>query len=195
MKKILLTIATVLCTNLASAAIISADFKNQGNLPYLFPASSPITFQASNVTVGAGVEFDDAIPVSNPSGWQGGQVAVDIDPLTNILTLTARNKLDFQTYLVAITNIGFNSGESLAGISLLSNQLVSPLYTPTFSVSGNSIQISYDSGAGNAEFFFKQGNTATFQLATTANVPVPASLALLASGLLLMGRKFIGTKR
>jgi hypothetical protein len=195
MKKILLTIATVLCTNLASAAIISADFENQGNLPYFSPTSSPITFQALNVAVGAGIEFDSAIPVSNPSGWLGGRVAVDIDPLTKILTLTARDNLDFETYLVAITNIGFNSGESLAGISLISNQLITPLYTPTFSVSGNSIQIFYDAGSGNAGFDFQQGNTATFQLATTASVPVPASLALLASGLLLMRRKFSGTKR
>jgi hypothetical protein len=194
MKKTLLTIATVLCTNLASAAIISADFKNQGDLPN-FQSAGPVTFQATNVSVGSGIEFDTAIPFSNPSGWSGGQVAVDIDPLTNILTLTARDKLDFQTYLVAITNIGFNSGESLAGISLISNQLVTPLYTPTFSVSGNSIQISYNSGGGLSEFSFQQGNTATFQLATTASVPVPASLALLASGLLLMGRKFSGTKR
>jgi hypothetical protein len=61
MKKILLTIATVLCTNLASASIISADFQSKGDLPFETNSRGPKVFQASGVSVKGGIEFDAAV--------------------------------------------------------------------------------------------------------------------------------------
>jgi hypothetical protein len=189
MKKLLLTLAATCFVNFANAAIVSADFTNTGDLSRSVFSNGPIVFQGNGISVGVGIEFDAITPIANPSGWTPGRVAVDIDPLTNILTLTARDRLDFQTFLFAVTNIAFNAGETITGFTQLTNNLVSPLYSPALSFTGNSLQIFYDTGS-NTEFNFARNNSATFQITTsTGTVPVPASIALIAGGLFLMRRK------
>jgi hypothetical protein len=190
MKKLLLTLAATCFVNFANAAIISADFKNSGDLPYLSSGSAgPVVFQATGVSVGAAVEFIPTTPISNPNSWTGGVVTVDIDPLTNILTLTAKDDWDFETFLFAVTNISFNAGETITGFTRLTNNLIAPIYSPTLAFTGNSLQVSYDTGSQNG-FKFVPGKSATFQITTSAaTVPLPTSIALIAGGLLLIRRK------
>jgi hypothetical protein len=168
---LLLTLAATCLANFANAAIVSADFKNTVDLPYIGFSVGPIVFQATSVSVGAGIEFNAINPIANPSGWTPGRVAVDIDPLTNI---------------------AFNAGETITGFTQLTNNLVTPVYSPTLTFTGNSLNVYYDSGSAvNTDSFdFSQGNSATFQITTsTGTVPVPASIALIAGGLFLMRQK------
>ncbi len=189
MKKIILALATLALTGFSNAAILSADFTNKGDLPYSVNSTGALVFAATNVTVGAGIEFDAVTPTANPSGWTPGRVAVDINPTTNILTLTARDALDFQTFLFEISNIVLSVGENITGFTLISNNLMEPVYAPTLSFTNNSLNIFFDTGS-NTEFDFVTDGQATFQISTsTGQVPAPASLALIAVGLVLMRKK------
>jgi hypothetical protein len=189
MKKLLLALTATCLVNLANAAIVSADFKNTGDLPYQGNSNGPIVFQATGIAINSSVELNTITPISNPSSWLGGVVAVDIDPLTNILTLTAKDSLDFQTFLFAVTNIVFNAGENVTGFTQLTNNLVTPIYSPTLAFTGSSLSISYDTGT-NARFNFINGSSSSFQITTNpATVPLPTSFALIAGGLLLIRRK------
>jgi hypothetical protein len=189
MKKITSLIFMMFFANVANATIVTADFRTEGDLPLATGSAGPVVFEAIGVAAGVGPELNSVTPISNPSSWNGGQVAVDLDPTTNILTLTAQDALDFQTFLTSITNITFNAGETVTGISLLTNSLVDPTYVPTFSFTSNSVSVLYNTGT-NDEFNFVQFGTATFQITTAAGtVPVPASLGLVLVGLIGLRKK------
>ncbi len=174
----------VLGAGTTQAAMTTGNFRTESDLPHMGHGRGPLVYQALGASIDADVELNDSHFVENPSGWGGGVVHMDLDPTTNILTLDSQDDMDFQTFDAWITGVTFNAGESITGISMLSNDLTTPLVTPTLAFTGDSIHISYDilsvPGFGeNDAFNFTEG-IAQFQIATSAvpTVPVPSAVLL-----------------
>lgn len=186
MKKLLCAVM-LLFSAAANAAIISGDFRNESDLPYCCARSGPVVLEAIGQSVGAGTELDGSASFSNPSGWGGGIVYVDLNPITNLLTLFSQDTWDFQTFSAAISNIQFDAAEVITGLTLLTNNLTDAGIVPSLSFTGNSLLISYDT-QGSFNF---TGRSATFQISTSAQaVPEPGSLLLLSLGLIgLLGMR------
>lgn len=181
-----LTMIAVVGATTANAAMTLGDFRTEADLPD-YSDSGPLVYEALNATIGDGVELDDSDFVANPSGWYGGVVFMDLDPATGILTLDSQDTLDFQTFDAWITNITFDAGESITGISMLNNNLTNAGVAPTLSFTGDSVHISYDYIPGIFDF---TADIATFQITTSAMpaaVPAPGAILLGTLGAGLVG--------
>ncbi|MDO6694944.1 PEP-CTERM sorting domain-containing protein [Aliiglaciecola sp. 3_MG-2023] len=188
----ILCIVALLFAGVANATIISGDFRTEADLPYCCYDSGPLTYENLNASVGAGNELDSSDLLSNDSFWNGGLVFIDLDPSTNIITLDSQDDLDFEVFTASISNIMFDAGETITGLSWVSGNLTDIAITEILSFTANSITISYDVGNGNSVFDFT-GTEAVFQIETQAGsvaVPAPASILLLSLGLFaLVSRK------
>jgi hypothetical protein len=195
MKKILLLVLALMATQ-ANATIISADFTASTDNQFCCQSQQQgaLVLQALGQAVGAGVELGAGAAMSNPSGWLGGVVWIDLDPVARTLTLLSQDDFDFDTFSASISNIHFSGNEVITGLSRISDDLTADLMDssalmPTFSFSGNSLQIDYLAPGG---FYFTRGS-AVFQFTTeasTAAVPEPATAGLFALGLLgLLGMR------
>ncbi|MBT1065547.1 PEP-CTERM sorting domain-containing protein [Bowmanella sp. Y26] len=172
------------------ASLIRADFRTESNLPD-FGNGLPLVYQSLDQQVGTGFELDSADFLQNPDDWQGGEVWIDYDPLSSVLTLLSRDDWDFQTFDAWISNIVFSqAGETIANIVLLTNNLTQDGIVPFISVTDNSLHISYSAGS---DVFLFSGGSATFKIETllsqgvvTAAVPEPASVLLLMVGVCVL---------
>lgn len=170
----------------ANAAIVKADFSAASGLPYCAVCApfnlGPKTLTAAGQAVGAGVELGAGAVVGNPSGWDGGEVWIDLDPVAQTLTLTSQDLYDFENFTALVSGIKFDRNEVIAGLSLVSNDLTEDVAVdPVLTFTGNSLRIVYDTPDG----FYFTGRSAVFQYTTrevAADVPEPGSLALLALG-------------
>jgi hypothetical protein len=170
----------------ANAAIVKADFSAASGLPYCAVCApfnfGPKTLTAAGQAVGAGAELGAGAMVGNPSGWDGGEVWIDLDPVAQTLTLTSQDLFDFENFTALISNIKFDKNEVVTGLSLVSNDLTEDVAVdPVLTFTGNSLRIVYDTPDG----FYFTGRSAVFQYTTqerAADVPEPGSLALLALG-------------
>jgi Ca2+-binding RTX toxin-like protein len=191
MNKFLCVIA-LLFTGVTNATIISGDFRTESDLPYCCGSFGPLVYENLNATVGAGDELTGANFVSNPDNWGGGLVFIDLDPTTNIITLNSQDEFDFETFTASISNIIFDAGEVITGLSWISGNLTDLGIPEILSFTGNSVSVSYDVGSGNDTFDFNL-TQAQFQIETQSDsvaVPAPASILLVSLGLLmLVGRK------
>ncbi len=170
----------VLCPAV-QAGLISGDFRTESNLPDV-RNGLPLVYQDLGAAIGPGYELDDNDFLENPDNWGGGVVWMDYDPSTDILTLDSQDDWDFKTFDAWISNIVFDTpGEFISGINLLTNDLTSPLVTPSLSFTADSLHISYDN---MPNVFYFTTRTATFQIETTTVVPEPGSLII---GLGLLG--------
>src|SRR5687768_12564372 len=92
----------------ANASVIRADFTATADLPYCVQCQDwrvgPMTRKALGQAVGAGVELGDNALVSNPSGYFGGIVHIDLDPVAKTLTLQSLDEFDFEYFSVSISN-------------------------------------------------------------------------------------------
>lgn len=181
MKKLLLAVLLPILAAASNAAIVTGDFVNESDLPYCCARSGPKVLTSLGQSVGAGLELSGSSTLSNPSGWGGGIVYVDLNPTNNILTLLSQDTWDFETFLAKISNITFDTAEVITGITMLTNGLTDPSVLPVATFTDNSIMISYDNG----DIFDFTGGTATFQITTGQSVPEPESIALF--GLALAG--------
>lgn len=150
----------------ANAAITSADFRTEADLPTAASAGA-LVHERLSAALASGLELDGSDYVSNPAGWRGGEVWLDLDSSTNVLSLFSQDTWDFQTLLVTITNI---SGANITGIELITNGLTSPGLVPQLSYTANSVSILYSNLPDAFDF---TGGTATFALLTDATVQVP----------------------
>lgn len=172
------------------ASLIHADFRTESNLPD-FSNGLPLVYQSLDQQVGTGFELDSADFLQNPDDWQGGEVWIDYDPLSSVLTLLSRDDWDFQTFDAWISNIVFSqAGETIANIVLLTNNLTQDGIVPFISVTDNSLHISYSAGS---DVFLFSGGSAIFKIETllsqggvTPAVPEPASVLLLMNGLCML---------
>jgi hypothetical protein len=176
-------ITVLLAAGNVEAAILSGDFRTESDLPY-YSGGGPLVYENIGAPVGAGAELTGANFVENPSNWGGGVVHMDLDPLTNILTLHSQDIWDFETFDAWITNIVFDAGERITGLSLISGNITDLGLAAILNFSDNSVHIRYDVGAGNPTFDFT-GGRAQFQITTDVSaVPVPAAVWLFGSGLM-----------
>jgi hypothetical protein len=192
MKKFIATTFAVLCVAGANAGIISADFRTVGDLTVCCTSAGPLETETLGATVDANIEHGPLATISNPTNWSGGIVYVDIDPITNVLTLDSQDTLDFESFVLYIENITFSGSEAITGLSLISNALVTPLIEPTFTFTENSIKIGYFIGAGDAPFNFTENN-ASFQIQVgpvDGRVPAPTGVLLIGLGIVALSRSF-----
>ena len=172
----------VLGAGTAQAALTTGNFRTESDLPH-GSTRYPLVYEALGAPIGPGVELNDSNYVENPSGWGGGVVHMDLDPTTNILTLDSQDTWNFQTFDAWITGVTFSAGETITGISMLSNDLTDPVVTPTLAFTDDSIHISYDilsvPGYGERDSFWFTGRTAQFQIATGGTPTIPAPSAIL----------------
>ncbi|WP_197414341.1 PEP-CTERM sorting domain-containing protein [Lacimicrobium alkaliphilum] len=177
---------TLLLSFTAKATLISADFRTEANLPD-YRNGLPLIYETLGQSIGAGAELNNTHFVQNPDNWSGGVVWMDFDAATNILTLDSQDLLDFQIFDAWISNIVFSQpGQSITGISLLSDDLTDVGVVPGLSFTADSLHISYDS---MPDIFNFTGGSATFQieLGETDVVAVPEPLPLTLLGLGLVG--------
>ncbi|HDY84365.1 hypothetical protein LCGC14_0969610 [marine sediment metagenome] len=187
MKKYLGFLVLLIAASQTNAAIIQGDFRTESDLPG--QGSGALVYEALNVNVGSGDELTNSDFIENPSSWNGGVVNMDLDSTTNILTLKSQDDWDFYTFDAWISNIVFNAGEVITGISLLSGNLTSLNLLANLSFADNSIHINY---TGDSAFNFT-GTDAQFQILTSnvSAVPIPAAALLFAPALL----GFMGFRR
>ncbi len=177
----------------AAAAVTVADFRSESHLPD-YSSSGGKLYQNTGAVLGAGYELDGGDFVSNPSGWGGGVVFVDWDEVTNIITLRSQDTWDFQTYSLAISNVLFDRAQTITGISLLSNNLTTGGVVPSFSFTGNSINIDY----ARQQTFNFTGGTASFQVTlgdVGSAVPEPATWAMMIIGFGAVGSAVRSSRR
>ena len=164
----------------ASAAIKSATFRTESNLPAVRTGAPLVLSKASPLVAGAD-ELTGAHVISNPDGWGGGIVHMDLDKTTNILTLKAQDYWDFQTFHASVGFIRFtNATESICGIKYLGGTITSPAIAPSATFADNGVSISYAAAdiQSSGYFVFVPGATAQFQIETcvpnaTETAPVP----------------------
>lgn len=183
LKKFAWAAALVCAAQSASAALISGDFRTESDLPTV-SVNGPKVYQHLGASIGAGAELTNAHFLSNPSGWGGGVVFMDFDPLSNLLTLTAQDSWDFHTFSAQISNIVFDQvGEQITGLTLLRSNLTTSGVDLTWDFDADSLSIHYAQATG--AFNFIAGGMATFQVSTGVVgqvVPEPGVLALLGLG-------------
>jgi PEP-CTERM motif len=177
-----------------AVTVVQGDFSTAADLPFCCARVGARTTSVAGAAVGAGVELQNQ-GLNNPSSWLGGEVWVDLNPTTWVLTLTAKDGLDYQTFSARVANLQFDTaGAFVSGISLLSNGLVTGGLVPTLGFTGNSVSVDY-STAGS--FNFVNGGTARFQLDIDVDslasmpavtpIPEPSTYALMALGLAAVG--------
>ena len=177
-----------------AVTIVEADFRTEADLPFCCARVGARVTSVLDAAVGAGVELQNQ-GLSNPSNWLGGSVWMDLDPTSNILTLTARDSLDYQTFTASLSNLLFDTpGAFINGFTLLSNGLTTLSTAPTLSFSAAGAQVNYST---TGIFNFVQGGTARFQLnvatlegmadfPAVAPIPEPSTYALMIGGLALV---------
>lgn len=155
--------------------------------------------------VGAAVELNNTTATyDNPSNHSGGVVFVDLDPVTNILTLDSQDRADFDVFTSALSNIQFSSPASIVGITLLEDNylaadkydeyMTGPFVVPTLSFTSNSILITYDLGMDVGDFYFT-GRTATFRIETLDLPPVPLPAAAWLFGSAILGLVGVASRK
>lgn len=183
--------ALIAAPGLASAGFVSADFQVMLDLPV--SSSGARVLEALNQPVAGSPDVSAADEIANPSYWKGA-VSVNLTG-GGLLTLTGDQEgfgfADYDLVVVTISNIVFDAGESITGVSTLSEGILDPGFGPVFSpgisFTANSVTITFDTtgSGGDADFQLLDGGMSSYQVDTSA-VPVPAALPLKAGAVGVM---------
>lgn len=185
--------AVVLAPGLASAGFVSADFEVNLDLPDAGSFGARVLQRLAEPVAGA-PDVSAADEIANPSGWNGA-ASIDLSG-SGLLTLTGDQEgagfADFDLVVFSISNIVFDAGESITGVSTLSEGILDPghgsVFSPVISFTADSVTLTFDTSGsgGGADFQLLDGGVSTYQVDTSA-VPVPAALPLMAGALGVMG--------
>lgn len=173
---------------------VQADFRQRLNLTGFGPAQDRI-LERLDVTVGEGSELEETDETQNPQKW-GGNLDVDLDPASGVLTLTANGNVCYGYVTLDIENIDLG-GDEIAGISLVSSGAFSndsdPDFRRTLAFTNHSLTVDYHfdegpifaddqeaarenrggKGKGGCPLLFANGGSDVYQLATI--VPEPGA--------------------
>lgn len=185
--------AMVFAPGAASAAFMSADFEVSLDLPDI--SSGARILQTLNEPVAGVPDVSAADEIANPSGW-GGAASVDLDS-AGLLILTGDQEsfgfADYDLVVFTISNIMFDAGEFITGVSTLSEGILDPnfgigVFSPTIAFTANSVTITFDTtGIGsNGDFQLLDGGISSYQIETSA-IPVPAALPLMVGAVGALG--------
>ena len=177
----------------AWAAPITGDFREELSLPS-FSAGVRVLEKLSEPVAGA-PDLSAADEIANPNVYSGS-AAVNLDS-GGLITLTGDQEgVGFANYELAvfkISNIVFDAGEIITGLSTLVDNLVDlgssntdGPFTVTTAFTSDSVTITYASDNGTDDFEFGDGFTSTFQI-ETSTVPEPITVLLMGIGLAGLG--------
>ncbi len=187
--------------SLASAGFVSADFRSEFDLPE-GTGFGPQVFENLSEAIAGAPDLSSADEIANPSVW-GGSATTDLDA-SGLITLTGDHEsvsfADFDLAVFQISNIVFDAGESIVGVSAVDVGLLDAAFgigivVPNISYTANSVTITYDtSGRGGvSDFESLDGGSSTFQIKTDTNptptVPVPPALPLMIGAVSLIALK------
>lgn len=175
----------------ASALIISADFRSELDLPVCCDNDGPRVLQNLGQAVpNPGFELDQTHEIANPSGW-GDAIQVDLDPASNIVTLTPTDENSYEIITIDITSIEFDRPQEIIGFAPLSvdgavrSRWLSTSFGPDW------LNVTYDSRASGPFDLLLGSDTFQIRLGSSdggaSEVPVPAALPLLAGALAVFG--------
>jgi hypothetical protein len=189
-------VAGLSLSGVASAGVIQADFSELLNLPDFRTGSPRIEANNGVALPSAGPQLTGANVISNPDNWANSLV-VSFDAATGILSLTGDTDPDGNTYqiiTVSLSNILFNNGSVITGITPISTGnavFASPNsagFTLATSFTGNSFSVSYtDNAIGTSDVFNIQAATDTFQITTGASAatPEPGTIGMMLAGFVM----------
>lgn len=185
--------AMAVAPGLANAGFVSADFQVSLDLPDA-GSSGPRVLENLGEPIAGSPDVSAADEIANPSGW-GGAASIDLDG-TGLLTLTGDQEgfgfADYDLVVFTISSIVFDAGESITGVTTLSEGILDAgfglVFSPTIAFTANSVMLTFDtSGTGaQSDFQLLDGGVSSYQLQTSA-IPVPAALPLMAGAIGALG--------
>lgn len=182
----------VVCTSTSVfAAPVQADFRAELSIPDVRDGTRVFERLSDPVSNAPNLNLSDE--VANPA-FLAGFATIDLNS-SGVVTLTGDQSeagfADYDLAVFTISNIVFDAGETITGVTELTSGLLDPDFefgevSPIIAFTENSLTITFDTtgvGAGS-DFEFLDGGSSTFQIETEAAVvPVPAALPLLVFGL------------
>lgn len=202
----LATAASMGLVGVASAAIVSADFRleldvdlleageGEGGVTVLglsvpTPPSARV-FESLGVTLGAGDELNISNEIANPIGWVGGvRVNLDANGALGLVRDQTEDQAFYDFARLYISNMVLSDGDTVAGLTVLEKQAlwedglalsaIGPFIgTPPTSTStfSDGVEILWDFRGGNPGDLFISQSSGSFFQIELDNGPAPVPL-------------------
>ncbi|NOQ63013.1 MAG: PEP-CTERM sorting domain-containing protein [Methyloprofundus sp.] len=180
LSPILLAVASFSFYSNASASIIQADFRSDLKLV----GFTRVLERTEQVLPNAGFELGELDEISNPRNWNDS-LQVDLDPLSNIVTLTPSFANIYDIITISISNMLFDDSNQVTGFSVISSGSATTFDSLTTSFTNNSVNIQYI--GDNLELFETGSDTFQITLGPANIVPEPSAIVLMGLGIWSFG--------